>query len=138
MEKQATCRERVQPHLDERMSDIRKLWAAHRKGDERGVEDLGTFPEYGLGFDYVAPGTFKGQRRGYFRYQLSWGGPSEEFRFFCDENLDPVRIEFWFLDWFDGAKLTLSGRDRDLMAEIFGDFKDTGTVKQEYDRAVAH
>ena len=138
MEKQATCRERVRPHLDERMSDIRKLWAAYRRGDERGVEDLGTFHEYGLGFDYVAPGTFKGQRRGYFRYQLSWGGPSEEFRFFCDENLDPVRIEFWFLDWFDGAKITLSGRDRELLVEIFGDFQDTGTVKHEYDQAMKH
>ncbi|MFH1087673.1 MAG: hypothetical protein V1737_03710 [Chloroflexota bacterium] len=138
MEKQATCKERVRPHLNERMSDIRKLWAAYRKGNEHGVDDIGTFNEYGLCFDYVAPKTFRDQKRGYFRYQLSWGGPSEEFRFFCDENLDPVRIEFWFLDWGDGAKTVLSGRNHDLMAEIFQDFKDTGTVKYQYDQAMQH
>ncbi len=135
MEKQATCKERVRPHLKSRLSDIRKLWAAYKKGDENGVEDLGTFAEYGLCFDYVAPGTFKGQRRGYFRYQLSWGGPSDEFRFYCDESFDAVRIEYWFLDWFDGAKVVLSGRDYDLINGIFQDFKDTGTVKYQYDQA---
>lgn len=136
MQKQATCKERIRPHLDSRLSDVRKLWEAYKKGDENGVEDLGAFYEYGLCFDYVAPGTFNGQRRGYFRYQLSWGGPSDEFRFYCDENFDPVRIEYWFLDWFDGAKVKLSGNDHDLMAEIFLDFKDTGTIKHQYDHTM--
>ncbi len=136
MENQATCKERVRPHLESRLSDIRKLWEAYKSGDENGVEDLGMFHEYGLCFDYVAPGTFKGQKRGYFRYQLSWGGPSDEFRFYCDENFELVRIEYWFLDWFDGAKIPLSGHDNELLAEIFHDFKDTGTVKHQYDQVM--
>lgn len=66
------------------------------------------FYEYGLSFDYVAPNTFNDQPEGYIRYQLSWGGPSEEFRFYvspsCNEYDNPYyRAEFWYLDWFGGA-----------------------------------
>ena len=131
-----TCKQRVTPHLKGRLSDLRKLFKAWQAGDENGVEDIGTFNEYGLCFDYVAPRTFNNQKRGYFRYQLSWGGPGDEFRYFTDENFNPVRIEYWFLDWNDGAKRILHGKDYDFMNEIFQDFKETETVKAEYDKAM--
>ena len=51
---------------------------------DRHIDDIGTFWEYGLALDYVAPGTFKDQKQGYFRYQISVGGPSEEFRFYAN------------------------------------------------------
>ncbi len=58
------------------------------------------FYEYALCFDVVHadnPGE------SYVRYQISTGGPGEEIRFFCDFNRKPFKVEFWFLDWFDGA-----------------------------------
>ena len=58
------------------------------------------FYEYDLSFDVVHadnPGE------SYVRYQISTGGPAEEIRFFCDFNRKPYKVEFWFLDWFDGA-----------------------------------
>ena len=61
------------------------------------------FNEYGLSFDYVEPNTFNDQPEGFFRYQISWGGPSEEFRFYVNPDFSCHRIEFWFLDWWDGA-----------------------------------
>ena len=33
-----------------------------------------------LCFDYVKPHSFKDQVEGYWRMQLSWGGPSDELR----------------------------------------------------------
>jgi len=135
MSEQKTCKQRVRGELSSRMSDLEKLWKACKEGNESGVEDLGTFDEYGLCFDYVAPGTFERQKRGYFRYQLSYGGPSDEFRFYCDENLDPVEIEYWFLDWFDGAHIDLTGKDHHLMEEIFKDFKECGTVQAKLDES---
>lgn len=60
------------------------------------------FCNYGLSVDMVEANTFDDQPDSYLRYQISWGGPSEEFRFY--HNGDRVyRAEFWFLDWFDGA-----------------------------------
>lgn len=57
--------------------------------------------------DYVQPHTFQGQKRGYKRIQFSWGGPSDELRVFrTGRGID--KIEYWFMDWFDGAMLNVT------------------------------
>ena len=128
-----TCEDRVEKELRERIEDIRKLWKTYCNNTGYADEDLGTFEEYGLCADYVAPGTFSDQKRGYFRWQLSWGGPSDEFRFYMDENLKAIEIEYWFLDWFDGACINLTGSDYQLLEEIFTSyFKESGV--KEYER----
>ena len=131
-----SCKERVQDELNDRLTDIRKLWRLYRKNPDAYNPDLGSVYEYGLCFDYVAKGTFQDQRRGYFRWQLSWGGPSDEFRFYTDECLDPVEIEYWFLDWFDGAKIVLQERDYDLLEEIFQYFREIGVVEAERNKTI--
>ena len=133
---QKTCKERVSEHLKGRLEDLRKLWALYQDDVEGSDPDLGSFNEYGLAFDYVAPGTFNGQRKGYFRYQLSYGGPSDEFRFYTGPEFEPYRIEYWFLDWFDGARRVLKGSNEDFMREIFEYFKEVEAVRTEYDKAV--
>ena len=104
--------------------------------DEIAEKSFEQFYEYGLSFDYVAPGTFNDQDEGYFRYQISWGGPSEEFRFYTNPDFTPHRIEFWFLDWGDGASLTLYNDDRTLLDDIFQFFDDCGSVQHEFDKAM--
>ena len=136
MTKEKTCRERITEHRTGRIKDLRKLWEAYQEGQEdKYSDDLGNIYEYGLCFDYAALGTFKDQEEGYFRYQLSWGGPSDEFRFYCGPEFVPYRIEYWFLDWFDGASITLEGQDKALLLEIFDWFKEGGAVKAEFDKA---
>jgi len=67
------------------------------------AEDLKD-PEFdALGFDYVEPDTFTDQKEGYWRWQFSWGGPSDELRGYVNENRELHRLEYWYLDWFDGA-----------------------------------
>ena len=51
----------------------------------------------GLCFDYVDD-VDRGNCRSYWRWQLSWGGPADEFRLFKDGT-----IKYWFFDWYDGA-----------------------------------
>lgn len=57
-------------------------------------QDLGDFHEYGLSFDFVPANS---DSDGFYRFQICWGGPSEEVRFFQD------RTEFVYLDWFCGV-----------------------------------
>jgi len=130
-----SCEDRVQSHLRERIEDIRKLWKMYQRDTDAYDEDLGNLNEYGLCFDYVAKGTFSDQKKGYFRWQLSFGGPSDEFRFYVDETLVPYTIEYWFLDWFDGAHVDLEGEDFELLEEIYNDFKEMGVVQSEIDKA---
>ena len=103
------CSERVKEAFDSRMADIRTLWEA----ENNETEYLGSLYDYGLAIDLVEAGTFKGQREDYVRYQLSWGGPSEEFRIYKNG-----KVEFWLLDWFDGAPLEVSGEDADIIKQI--------------------
>ena len=136
MGKELTCKERVREHYKGRMDDLRRLWAAYQEDPEKSLDDIGNIYEYGLCLDYVAPGTFRGQRRGFIRYQLSTGGPGDEFRFYLDELRNPVKVEYWFLDWFDGAKVTPQGKNLELLHELFGWFQDGGTIDSAIERAM--
>jgi hypothetical protein len=96
-----TCQERIDEQWQQRREDLKD-------------------PEFeGLGFDYVEPHTFTDQLEGYWRWQFSWGGPSDELRAFVNENKEIHRLEYWFMDWMDGAKLELQ-RD----AEVWGLMQD--------------
>ena len=71
------------------------------------AEDLKD-PEYeALSFDYVEPHTFQDQLEGYWRWQFSWGGPSDELRAYINKDNSIHRLEYWYLDWGDGAQLQL-------------------------------
>ena len=59
--------------------------------------------DFGLSYQYVEPFTFDDQRDGYWRFQISFGGPSEELRAWFDSNDQLRALEFWFLDWGEGA-----------------------------------
>ena len=77
-----------------------------------------------LGFDFVAPFTFgKEQKAGYWRLQISWGGPSSEFRIYTDENLNICAVEYWYMDWYDGAYVDV-GTDSECF-HICEDFIET-------------
>ena len=96
--------------------------------------------EYGLSFDYVASETFGDEQvEPYWRYQLSWGGPADEFRIFSDgHNLKPYRIEYHFIDWMDGARRTLGGDDLELLLEYWSWFQERGLTDQVSKEALAN
>lgn len=74
-------------------------------------ENIGTdeMVEYPLCFDLKK--DFDTQEN-YVQYQMSWGGPSDEFRIYAD------RIEYWYLDWFTGASLIVPKSDEGLVREV--------------------
>ena len=109
------CKDKVKEAFESRMEDIRILW----KAENNETEDLGKLDEYGLCFDYIGAGTFDNQKRGYKRWQLSWGGPSEEFRIYEDGT-----IEFWYMDWFDGACVDVKGDDHNLIKQLWGIYNE--------------
>jgi len=111
----------------DRLGDIETLWNLYQEDPKAHDSDLGRLDEYGLCFDYVEPHTFSGQQEGYRRWQLSWGGPQEEFRIFmCEDKLTIHNIEFWYLDWFCGTGIKLYGADRQLLEEILVGFFGIG------------
>ncbi len=133
--KQLTCKDKVRAELRKEIDIyLRPLFESYQRGEET-TPDGQSFYEHGLGFDYVSAGTFDGQKEGYFRYQISYGGPSDEFRFYTDAGLSLHRVEYCFMDWFDGANVVLKGKNFELLEEIFNHFKDCGTVEHEFNKA---
>jgi hypothetical protein len=68
------------------------------------------FHEYDDLFDYVNQTALswdyvegEGRKAGYYRFQLSWGGPSDEFRIYVNQDKEIDIIEYWYMDWFDSA-----------------------------------
>ena len=120
---EATCQQRI----GEKLENLAELMTEYMQfGDlyENGNDGYPPFHEYGLSFDFVESDTFDDQTEPYWRYQLSWGGPSDEIRFFAG------RTEYWFLDWFDGAYRDISSeqwaRDlRQLFSEINENFNSS-------------
>ena len=97
--KQPTCEQRIDEALRSTENDVLRLVEAYQDGTEE-VEDLGTLFDYGLSFEYQEA---EDGAPDYFRWVLSCGGPSDEFRFFTGADRKPHAIEYRFHDWFDGA-----------------------------------
>ena len=91
------------------MTEACKDLVEHRWKDRQ--KDIGNNEFEPLGFDYVEPHTFEKQPEGYWRWQFSWGGPSDELRAYVNEHKEIHRLEYWFMDWMDGAKLELQPGD---------------------------
>lgn len=118
-EKQPTCEDRIDGELESTVETLQRLWDLWKEDSEAYDDELGRWDEYGLSFDYVPMGTFSDQEHSFFRYQLSWGGPGDEFRFFLDWDGRINTVEYWFLDWGEGASRKLSGETLELLVEIW-------------------
>ena len=92
-DKQKKCKDLVAGEWKDRQKDLQK-------------EDFD-----GLCFDYVEANTFEEQKEGYWRWQFSWGGPGDELRAFVNRDDSIHRLEYWYLDWFDGAKVNVAAED---------------------------
>ena len=100
---------------------IQDKWAKTRQDLNRSTDEELADTKHGkfLSYDYVKANTFANDRgehphEGYWRYQMSWGGPSDEIRFY-----DSNKITYAYLDWFDGAEIDIKGEpviDKLLMA----------------------
>lgn len=73
---------------------------------EKFFDSTGSFYDYGLSFDFVSIDTFDDMDAAYYRFQLSWGGPSDEIRFYEDGT-----IEYVFLDWGTGCGFDVTYED---------------------------
>jgi len=101
---------------------------------EKEFSNRGSFYDYGLSVDYVAPGTFDKQKEGYLRYQISYGGPSEEIRFYFTPNArEAYKIEFVYLDWGVGVGFDVTNED--WARWLFDWFNESGTVEAEVQKA---
>ena len=78
--------------------------------------------EYPLCFDYLP-------EEGFFRYQIAWGGPQYEVRFYTNG-----LIEFAYLDWFTGVGFDVT--DDIVFQRLKEVLEDSGLFDWAYKEAV--
>ena len=132
--KQPSCADLVQQKFNETeqdYKDARNYYDGSQKEEHDqydGYEDLYDYVnQTALCWDYVEKGTFDDQERGYFRLQLSWGGPGDEFRIYVDYDKSIDYIEYWYLDWYDGASVRV-GSDT-VSYDICRDFLEVTSLE---------
>lgn len=126
--RERTCAERVREHWASRKSDLDRFMNAT---DEATQQE---FDEYALCFDYLPPGTYRDQKRGYWRYQISWGGPSDEIRMWGDRDLTLYRAEYWYLDWYDGASINVTNSK--CVQWLWDEFRDMDSLEWTRSKAL--
>ena len=136
MQTQESCSARIDDSLSRTIDYLKDALQAYygEEVDDSEIDENSLF-EYGLSFDYVEGGTDYNPENGYFRWQLSWGGPSDEFRFYADPDLSCHYVEYAYLDWFDGATRELTGDNKKLLLDIYEIFNEIGSCQAELDKA---
>ena len=122
--KQKSCAELVLPRYKEREDQF----------SEAFKNDKIFWPQYmadnTLDFSYVESNTFNDQKDGYWRLQLSWGGPSDEIRYYKADNSEAMiydQITYSYMDWFDGAEIQVHA---DIWHKIFSDYFETDAIHE--------
>ena len=140
-----TCKERLARNFSRTMIELRDIVERPSPKDKVAQELM----QYALGFDFVAAGDV-GNKIPFWRWQLSWGGPQDEFRFPYEDSVTKYtgdaarafssddglvyagvhkqRCEYWFLDWGDCAHCNVLGHDLTIMRKVLRYYVETGEV----------
>lgn len=124
-----TCSERISAMFARTMSDLRKI----------DLGDIEALMAHALSFDYIRAGE-NGNPKPCFRWQLSWGGPQDEFLFPFNRHViyvgkytpddDGLRwnpsattqCQYWLRDWGDSAHVNLSDGHLRILKEVINTY----------------
>jgi len=118
MDEKKKCKDLVRNEFRKEIRRLKHLWTTYCRDPEKYDEqEEAKLDEYGLWFDYHEPD--ENHKEGYFCYLISTGGPSDEFRFFVNLDFSLYKVEYWYMDWFDGAKVEAQGKDFEFLDEFW-------------------
>lgn len=120
-----TCEERLPSHLESRLEDFRSMtgwrnaWGQSRNWQRQEAAETRA-QEYPLNLEVT--------RVHKVTLELSTGGPADRIEFEVD-NGHIGDVVYIFQDWFDGARKTLFGDERDAALEYIGALIDLDEIE---------
>ncbi len=90
--KELSCADRIEQNFQDRYEELQEDFK------DQDFFPANFFEQKGLSIDLVEKEELDLDDH-FIRYQLSWGGPSDEFRFWKDG-----KISYHFMDWYDHAE----------------------------------
>jgi hypothetical protein len=140
MNKQLSCKERIEEELENRLEDFRlfdkilnntpvedftedeiELLEGHgytlEDYENEDIDGFQLINEYGLSLELEDINIRTGEVK--IKWCLSWGGPADYFNFTCSKVnsrwWDIDEIEYQFQDWYDNAVINLYGDDKEVL-----------------------
>ena len=105
-----SCADRIEQNFQDRYLELQK------EMQYVIFSPVNYFEKKGLGIDLIEKDDLDLDDH-FIRYQLSWGGPQDEFRFWKNG-----KISYHFMDWFDHAEKDITVMTRqDPVMEKFAD-----------------
>jgi hypothetical protein len=98
-------RERAYEHYQHAREEIKRVAAQLQEKDESESEDN------------RAPLSIEERKE--FTILLSWGGPSDGYKIYVDNNNEPVEGYYFFADWFEYEEFKLSGEELESVLAIY-------------------
>ncbi len=112
-----TCSELIRDKLERRMTDFKQALKSYEENNYEKIvtEDGDEYEDIIDWIVYYSLGIYDDDYYRAKRLELSYGGPQDYFLYF------PIleRIEYHYLDWFDGASLVLDSMQYNIMLKIF-------------------
>jgi hypothetical protein len=151
----AKCADLICTRYANTISEIRdmvRIDLCRSGSDDEIHEQYDKLKNYSLSLDYVLSGEL-GNKYACFRWQLSWGGPSDEFMFpfndhvFTYENdlgmyyfdynatdkMGRKACQYWFRDWGDCAHVNVVDEEHALlMQEVLNTYGRMGVCFDEF------
>lgn len=132
------CKDRIKLELPERLEELKKIMSAYHGEAEKDSEySEESLFEYGLSLQYVIP---EKEEPAYLEYCLSYGGPADYWRFYCDASPRHalIKAEYVFQDWFDGAthEIDLYSESAQPLKELWNFMVEVETVEAEIQKAL--
>jgi len=112
------CEKRIDEALQDRIERFKKALDEFNKTGKIKEDDV----VYESFLEWLSENCLAVSKDPHYRaikLELSYGGPQDYFLFFDDGT-----IEYYFLDWFDGAKRELIGEDYEVMDGVASYLKE--------------
>lgn len=130
MDTDKSCEERWADSLAGRIETLKEFLLAYDNASNTDDSVFEEMHDFGLSWDWV----FSEKKAPYLRFLMSWGGPSDEFRFYFGPGWVCRDVEYAFLDWFDGHVADVEGDDLEAVLRFLELNVDHYTAKEMYTR----
>ncbi len=97
--------ERAYKNYQEEMADVKKVEALLQEKDPSDIEE------------YREPLSVDTQKE--VTVLLSWGGPSDGYKVYFDQEGEAVKGYYFFADWFEYEEMKLSDEELDRVLAIY-------------------
>ncbi len=117
------CEDLIDARLEQRMADLLPDWddagTLHTIMEEMDVHEADIDDLQNEYRDRLLEAVLSIEKKTLITVLLSWGGPSDGFDFTFDSDGELDSCEYWYKDWFDGARRDVPLEQAEQLVDLY-------------------